>query len=424
MSQYLRKFPRQCRAVLTALAGGSGMFAGVPSTAQTLPQEIQVSKSNIPDFEFDSGRKGVNCPTCNFGNGNSRLSFADSDGKIWVGSVDFATGKFFPPDGHGILIDTNAAKPTDFGNGPEWVSSSSGSGLVYTKYLPGQTPSPATATLATAWMVNGSWLAEVVPGAASKVAPAGTLNENDPDPRINYTSANNNSLFYWRSLTGSSPEITIPSSRTDGAGRRWVEGTHKIIYQCHPANSPDLLTDQVCLYDSDNGLVEQLTSDPVGKISAFMWRAPEFNNEYVFYTMVDFRRSIQVYRKIPDVNGIFRWVVVKVITAPTSVPYFWSPEPFAHNGRSYIFSQVSSSLAFYDRTIPNHLAITGIDPLRQNFRVLTGTSSLPRLRLDPEYFITAQGPFIYYNRAVPETTTNPAVNDGVWRVDTGLGPRQ
>jgi hypothetical protein len=45
------------------------------------------------------------------------------------------------------------------------------------------------------------------------------------------------------------------------------------------------------------------------------------------------------------------------------------------------------------------------------------------VRLDPEYFITAQGPMIYYNRLVPATDTYPdGINDGVWRIDTRLGP--
>ena len=55
--------------------------------------------------------------------------------------------------------------------------------------------------------------------------------------------------------------------------------------------------------------------------------------------------------------------------------------------------------------------------------MLTNDTSVFRLRLDPEFFITAQGPFIYYNRLVPATADFPdGINDGVWRVDTGLGP--
>jgi hypothetical protein len=68
--------------------------------------------------------------------------------------------------------------------------------------------------------------------------------------------------------------------------------------------------------------------------------------------------------------------------------------------------------------------MTGIDPLRQDFRMLTNDTVNRRLRLDPEYFITAQGPFIYYLRFRLETPTTPAIGDGVWRVDTKLGPPQ
>ena len=109
------------------------------------------------------------------------------------------------------------------------------------------------------------------------------------------------------------------------------------------------------------------------------------------------------------------------IILSVDLTYFFSPEVFVHNGRSYIFATVSSAAAFYDRTIPNQIAISGVDPLRLDARLLTDTAT-PRLRLDPEYYVTAQGPFIYYTRLVPETATHPAVNDGVWRVDLGLGP--
>ena len=119
---------------------------------------------------------------------------------------------------------------------------------------------------------------------------------------------------------------------------------------------------------------------------------------------------------------MLRWTIVKTISAPAALPFFFSPEVFTHNGRSYIFAEVSSTAAFFDRTVPNQLAISGVDPLRQDARLLTNDTGTPRLRLDPEYFITAQGPFIYYTRLVPETATHLAINDGVWRVDTGLGP--
>ena len=63
----------------------------------------------------------------------------------------------------------------------------------------------------------------------------------------------------------------------------------------------------------------------------------------VFFTMASFRRQLLVYRKLPDANGVMRWTVIKSIDTPTALPYIWSPEAFVHNGRSYIFMQLSAS---------------------------------------------------------------------------------
>jgi hypothetical protein len=153
-----------------------------------------------------------------------------------------------------------------------------------------------------------------------------------------------------------------------------------------------------------------------------MWRAPEFGGDFVFLTMGNSRKAILVFRRVTGGDGVARWTKIKTIKAPSTLPYWWSPEVFVHNGRSWVFGVVSSSQRFTDLRVPTQLAMSGIDPLRNDFRMLTNDAATPRVRLDPEYFITAQGPFVYYNRAIPETATRPAVNDGVWRVDTRLGP--
>jgi len=390
--------------------------------SQSPAPEVQVTTAAIPDNEYDSGRNGVPCVTCNFGAGNSRFVFSDAGNNLWVGQIDPQTGNYIPSDGRGLLLDTNATAPTDFGNGPEWFDSASGSGFVYTQYLPGQPHSDRTAVVGIATMVNGAWTINILSGATGRASPDATKNPSDPDVYINYVSAPKGRL-YWRKLSEINTEHELPISHlTDGNSRRWVPDTHKILFQGHDPNDPLVLRDQIYTYDIDSGELEQLTFNPKGVLGGMMWRAPEFNNEYVFFTMVKERRQILVYRKLPGADRVMRWTIVKTIDAPAALPFFFSPEVFTHNGRSYIFATVSSAAAFFDRTIPNQLAISGVDPLRLDSRLLTNATSTPRLRLDPEYYVTAQGPFMYYNRLVPETEANPAVNDGVWRVDLGLGP--
>jgi len=363
----------------------------------------------------------VFCQACNFGKGNSRLVFAAADNTLWVGYVDFQTGAFIPADGRGELIDTNAAAATDYGNGPEWTDSQSGSSFSYTRYTPGQPHSDQTASVAVVTQGAGGWTITVPANGTGRASPAGTLDGTDPDPRINYVSSDK-SAWYWRKFSQPDVENLLPLSQlTDGNSRRWVPDTRKIFFQGHPPGDPQL-RDQVYIYDTDSGELEQLTFNPLGVVGGMMWRAPEFKNEYVFFTMAKFRQEILVYRKLPGADRVLRWTIVKTIAAPPGLPFFWSPEVFVHNGRSYIFFQVSVSSRFFDLTIPNQIGMSGVDPLRQDFRLLTNDSATPRVRLDPEYFITAQGPFIYYNRLVPETASHPAINDGVWRVDTQLGP--
>ncbi len=383
--------------------------------------EVQVTTAAIADNEYDAGKNGVPCPACNFGAGNSRFVFSDADNTLWVAQIDPLTGNYIPSNGRGLLLDTNAAAPTDYGNGPEWFDSASGSGFVYTQYLPGPAHSDRTAGVGVARMVNGAWTISILSGRG-RVSPDATKNPSDPDVYINYVSAPKGKL-YWRKLSDIDTEHELPiSNLTDGNSRRWVPDTHKILFQGHDPNDPLVLRDQMFTYDIDTDTVEQLTFNPLGVLGGMMWRAPEFKNEYVFFTMVKERRQILVYRKLPGADKVMRWTIVKTIDAPVALNYFFSPEVFVHNGRSYIFATVSSAAAFYDRTVPNQLAISGIDPLRLDSRLVTNDTATPRLRLDPEYYITAQGPFMYYNRLVPETATHPAVNDGVWRVDLGLGP--
>ena len=409
------------RKPLLALVGVT-LTLTLSEAQQALLPEIQVTTAAIPDFEFDSARNGVFCAACNFGKGNSRLVFAAADNTLWVGNVDFATGAFVPADGRGELIDGNAAAATDYGNGPEWTDSASGSSFSYTRYAPGPPHSDATASVALATQGPGGWTTTVLMNGSGRASPAGTLDGTDPGPRINYV-ASDKSAWYWRALAQPGVEHALPlSALSDGNSRRWVPGTRKIFFQGHPPDDPQLLRDQVYTYDTDSGELEQLTFNPLGVVGGMMWRAPEFKNEYVFFTMAKFRQEILVYRKLPGADGVLRWTIVKTIAAPPGLPFFWSPEVFVHNARSYIFAQVSVSSRFFDLAIPNQIAMSGVDPLRQDFRMLTNDSGTPRVRLDPEYFITAQGPFIYYNRLVPETDAHPPINDGVWRVDTKLGP--
>jgi hypothetical protein len=407
-----------------ALLAAALMGAALGASAQTTPlPEIQVTTSAIPDYEFDWGRYGVSCATCNGGDGNARFVFTDASNNLWLGYINHQTGDFSPLDGHGVLLDTGAAKTTDFGNGPEWMYNASGSQVVYTKYAANQAPSALTAGVALASRANGVWSAGLVPNnPLGRNSPLATVDEGDTAARFAYVDANR-SHQYWRSATDPGVEYPLPIAQiSDGSSRRWVPHTHKIIFAgTAPPDASGTAYVQMFLYDTDAGTLEQLTFDPTNKGGGFMWQAPEFGNEYVFFTTTNATRLF-MYRKLPDAKGVPRWTVAKSVTPPSALPYIFSAEPFVHNGYSYVFMTLSSTSDFTSTSVPSQLAITGIHPLIVNFKMLTNDSNVARVRKDPEYYITAQGPFIYYTRIVPSTPDRQPANDGVWRVDTLLGP--
>lgn len=196
---------------------------------------------------------------------------------------------------------------------------------------------------------------------------------------------------------------------------------HAQVFSAPIVNSDGVTETQSFLYNTDTKILEQLTYDNGVKQFIFMWQAPEYNNEYIFFVQVD-KKELRIYCKL-DTNGTgdFQWTAISSIPTPTAYPYIWSPEPFVHNRKSYIFMILSKNSEPIQTTTPTHIALVDISATEMT--LLTDASSLPRIRQNPEVFVTENGPFIYYNRLVPATPKNPTpLVDGVWRIDPGLGP--
>ena len=410
-------------ALLLVLAGSA--------SAQTLPQEVQVGTREIKDFEFDTARNGVYCASCNGGAGNSRMAYIDTDHNLWVGGVNFSNGYFNPPDGKGVLVDTNATTATEIGNGPEWVDSEQGSQLVYTRWTDGVPHQAANLQLGLAVMNGGTWIAGAIDHSKGRVLPLGTDDPNGPYPFLHFqtfSTPTRPTTLYWRGLYPDSTETAIPMLNPQAnITRRWVPGTLDIILTApESAVVPTMRaplspsTRQVFLYHASTGEIEQLTFDDVNKFWAFMWPAPEFGGEMVFVVMVGGNR-LRVYRNLDDGEGGMAWTNVKTINMPADTPYVTSPEPFVYNNQSWISFTLSNDPTGRDFTMPSQIAMAGIVPGVDNLRLLT--SATDRVRRDPEYFITANGPYIYYNRYLPASGPGGhPTSEGVFRIDTQLGP--
>ena len=366
------------------------------------PDEILVTLDPIIDFEFDYA--------------NPRFAWTDlMDGQLWIGEVDPQTGDFLPPSGKEILVDTDTVF---LGNGPEWAATSAGPRIVYTKRLPNGVVSLAQATL-----IDETWVGDALTKGQWRFNPLASLNPEDRNPVIlNLLSRRSNSqIITWRVLDYPLTERRVPMS-AGATGSRWVSGWRALVFTA-PLEGGGR---QAFLYDCGTGEVDQLTFDSGRKQTIFMWQAPEFNDEYIFFTSVKLQdlSVIRVYRMLDtDQDGEAEWTVFKIINPPTTGIYFWSPEPFVHNGKSYIFMVASRDSNHKNYEIPTQIWLVDIDPVDPFFRNLSAVPN--KLRIDPEVFVTDQGPFVYFNRYIPGPDTDPRTNegfDGIYRVDTGLGP--
>lgn len=397
------------------------MLYAVAPAAQAAPAtEVLVTTARFGDMEFDWGRDGVYCPSCNGGQGNNRFNWVDRQGRLWVSHIDQATGFITPSNGRETLVDTNVAYYSDFGNGPEWLFWEGDSQLVYTRYVDIANPTPETTGVALAQWVDGAWQAGFVESGMGHITPAPSQQVGDPAPRMVYASATDGKI-HWRTMGHEvGPEQKAPW-RSPGLSVRWVPDTHMLAYVTGKQADDGRRYQQIFVFDSDTNQIQQLTFEKEQKRGVFMFAAPEFGGDMTYFTVAD-RTELRVYRYLLGADGLRTWTLVHTMRGPADAPFLATPEPFFHNGRTWLTMTLSATKRASDITAPTDLALVGIDPAAPYFRRLTDASSPRRLRQDPEYYITDQGPFLYFTRAIPATDTSGPVNEGVFRIDLGLGP--
>lgn len=400
------------RRATVALAAAAG--AWLTPLAYAVPVEQQMSNISMADFEFDSARDGTYCATCNFGAGNARVTYIDTLYNLWVLPVDYTTGLF--GDAQAQLVDVNAAFVSDYGNGPQWAFSQRGSELTYTRYLDNKPKSDRTAGVGFAHMTGpGTWQAGFIPGGMGRVAPKGTMNESDPEPRLTYGDVSK-PRGYWRFADTEAEEMTVPGDGSNqGIGLRWVDGTTQILFSNTPKDKPI----QIYVQDTATQTTDQITTGDGEKVAQSLIYPPEFGGQPIFFTVVD-KTRIDFYRKQLNARGATRWAKFGSITPPADQPNIaGSPEAFIYNNRTWIVLTVKATTGVTD---PSNVAIVSATPANPEWHILTDNTVTPRWRADPEYFMAADSVYIYYSRSIGAKT--PVTPEGIWRVDTGLGPKQ
>lgn len=366
-----------CRGILSCSLQLTLALSWVQAAADDFTvEDIVVSNPQVPlpDPEFDQI--------------GSRMTWQDGQGNLWVTDVDPVTGLWTPPSGRQLQLDTNLAPISWTGNGPEWVYAADGSQIVYTKRDADNTMRLVRARrdVAGAWQVT-----ELVRGQ-NRFNPIGSKDVGDTQPRIAY--------FYtlyrdamWREVDAPLTERDIPTPSQMQSS--WVEGERALTIV-----SPDMNgVNQCAEFNIDTQDVAPISWGTLPKRYGYVWRAPEYGNDKVAYCLEQSGSVLLIYRKLPE-----GWTKLKTMRPPSRA-YFYSVEHFIYNGASY--------LVFLTQDIsegggPADVWIAGIDPVNGLLPHQVSSSANPTMvRMDPEVFITTQGPYVYYTEKTqppdPET---------------------
>lgn len=370
------------------------------------PREVLASDPNLTfldgvvDPEFD---------------GQGRFVWVDRDGNVWVGNVDPDTGLFDPPDGRAELVDVGAVTVGDIGNGPEWVYTSNGPQVLYSRYI------GFTTAILKANLTSSGWDPRFLGQPLDRVAPVGSLDRQDATPLIAYRGPNSttdppkNNAQYVRDLNNPGTEQLIPTTEEFRVSAvRMVPNSQAVVFSRPMPEQEAPPRRQAFLYDVDTQQLEQLTSDTGSKTAVFMWEAPEYGGEKIFFTLVD-EQFLRVYRKLdPDQDGVAEWTEIGIIDPP-GLDFIWSPEPFVFRDKSYIVMVTSATDDQRSLTDPTEIWLADLDFGNPLYRRLSDDREL--VRKDPEVYISRQGPFTYIQVGGDQ-------NADINRLDMGLLPQR
>lgn len=357
------------------------------ATPSASAQEVLVSDpdQSLIDPDFDQG--------------HYQLTWGDESGRLWVGTIDPDTGDFNPPSGQGVLVDTNIANEFVFGNGPVYGFGDTGPAILYTRY-----DSQNRFSLGSAQFDGTSWVTKTLPNSTNKYGPTGS---DSPALKgaLSYLTTENQ-LVLWRNLDSSGAQFVIPGAQFPGV--RWVPNERAVVFR-QPAGG----NNQIFTYNIDTSVLTQITFDAPGKLSAFIWQAPEYGGDDCLMTLTSDKLSVRIYH-----NQSGSWQFVTALAPPTTSKYLWSPQPFVYNGKSYIYMIASPSKNQKSLTVPTEVWIAGVDPAQPFYRRVSDPTL--KVRKNPKAFTTSQAEILYFQ--VVTQGANPIYQ--MYRADTGLGPPQ
>jgi hypothetical protein len=350
----------------------------------------------VPDDELASDPT-VDLPQPEFDRGTNRIIWQDRDDNLWVGKVDPKTGVLKPTSGMGVLVDMHLARPALAGNTPRYAYGSDENAIVYSKVVRGHLH------LAKAAEKSFGWEVELLDSGADRWHANGTPPETTGPAMIVYNREGpRNNLVAWRELNDPASEHNINALRSAG---RFLGAEPALLVQA----LDDANVMQVYEVPLETGDPEQITFGGHSKQNAFVWWAPEYQDN-IFTVMVGLS-ELAFYRRIDGV-----WTKFHELTIPNGNRYVSSPEAFVVNDTSYVavVSCDHIDAATGQPRGASEVWVTGIDLETPFFRRIDDPTYNAQ-RMEPEPYLLDGEAVVFYTEMDRETNMH-----FVKRAKTGL----
>ncbi len=319
------------------------------------------------------------------------MVFQDYDNKIWIAEIDPLTGHFVSVHGRDYLIDTKASAIPETRNGPEWGVDRNGWSIFYSKISAGG--------IKQIWRAMPPWQNPIISQLTNTTMNAGgnvaSLNSNSNTTYLAQWRQNGNYFF------GGYIDITQPNTFFSIPGVWATNDPFSIAIR--PVLDADLMIAssnlgsyirQIVKVDLATNTLDTLTNDSLGKYDPWGFFAPEYNNELLMQSTVNYN-AIAIYRDM----GQKYWQLIDTIKMPDSATHkkVRSVESFVVNDTTwFVFEAFNDTTSYFSET-SIWLANLGNDPKDCIFRRLDEEGGNGIYCGDPEYYIGKNEVFVYYN---------------------------
>lgn len=312
------------------------------------------------------------------------MVWMDDDKVLWYATLDTSDGSFLVNDGKEIIVDTSASLLQSW-NAGEFLEDASGWKIIYTKEALSGLSQLFEATLnGSIFMTN-----QLTFGSSSNAGAIVSRNTAYQSGKLLFFSGNinNNANFVWADINSPNMKNNLGTFEKGFSHGDFLPGNQfGLVYTEKDTNDYY----QLFIADSLNQQT-QITSTPFHKQNPMALKATDYNNEIVIGCIKELPAgdSLIFYKE-----NMGQWERITSLGVPLGASFsrFSSSEMFTYQNQSFISLQIEDTTGGGLQNAEIWiLSLDGQTALRVD------EQNGNKLRTDPEYFVTQNKIFIYYN---------------------------